>query len=58
MALVIDIEAMDNQSVTVARNLGLSAGQNLPYDLHTEVFIEGCKRQSPRRSFDDVPPRK
>jgi hypothetical protein len=44
MALVIDIEAMNNQSVAVARYLSLRAGQNLPYDLHTEVLIEGCKR--------------
>ncbi len=50
MALAIDIEAMNNQSVPIARYLGLRAGQNLPCDLHAEVFIEGCKRQSARRS--------
>jgi hypothetical protein len=58
MALAIDIEAMDNQRVAVARYLSLRARQNLPYDLQTQIFIEGRKRQSPRRSFNDVPPRK
>jgi hypothetical protein len=49
MTLLINIKAMDDQSVSILRYFGLRAGQNLRHHLHAQVFMQGSKGQTTGR---------
>ena len=54
LSVVIHIEAMNDEGVTVLRELGSGRGQDSRCHLHAEVLVQGNVRESTGGSFDDV----
>ena len=54
LALLIDVKAMDDQGLTIVRDLGFRSRHDTPNHLHAQMFVQGHKRQLGARALDDV----
>jgi hypothetical protein len=52
--LLIDIEAVRNESFAIPGNLGFGSGENFSRHLHAEVFVKCREGQIAGGAFDDV----